>query len=162
MIYKKNIKPFLFLTVGAFLLDQISKIVIVNSFSPFDPPVNIIGSVLRFKLTYNPYGVFSIAYGPPILYFVLSILGIIVLTLVSLNTKNRLNVIVFGIIVGGALGNIFDRIRLDYVVDFIDMGIGTLRWFTYNLADAFITVGALFLLGRELFTKKPEGTSSDG
>ncbi len=159
MLYKKNIQPFVYFTVGAFLLDQISKILIVNSLSPFDAPVNIIGSVLRFKLTYNPYGVFSIAYGPPIIYFVLSILGVIVLTLVSMGTKNRLNVIIFGIIVGGALGNIFDRIRLDYVVDFIDMGIGTLRWFTYNLADAFITVGALFLLARELFAKKekPDG-----
>jgi len=156
MIYKKNIQPLVYVTVGAFLLDQISKLLIVNSLSPFDPPVSIIGSVLRFKLTYNPYGVFSIAYGPPILYFVLSILGVIVLTLVSLSTKNRLNVIIFGIIVGGALGNIFDRVRLDYVVDFIDMGIGTLRWFTYNLADAFITVGALFLLVRELFAKKEE------
>jgi signal peptidase II len=156
MLYKKNIQPFVYFTVGAFLLDQISKILIVNSLSPFDPPLNIIGSVVRFKLTYNPYGVFSIAYGPPVLYFVLSIIGVIVLTLVSLSTKNRLNVIIFGIIVGGALGNIFDRVRLDYVVDFIDMGIGTLRWFTYNLADAFITVGALFLLGRELFSKKEE------
>jgi signal peptidase II len=156
MIYKKNIQPFIVFAVGAFLLDQISKLLIVNSLSPFDPPVSVIGSILRFKLTYNPYGVFSIAYGPPILYFALSILGVIVLTLVTLGAKNRLNVIVFGIIVGGALGNIFDRVRLDYVVDFIDMGIGNLRWFTYNLADAFITVGALFLLGRELFSKKEE------
>ena len=114
MLYKKNIQPFVYFTVGAFLLDQISKILIDRTLTPFNDPVNIIGSVLRFKLTYNPYGVFSIAYGPPIIYFVLSILGVIVLTLVSMGTKDRLNVIIFGIIVGGALGNIFDRIRLIY------------------------------------------------
>ena len=159
MLYKKNIKPFVYFTVGAFLLDQISKILIDRTLTPFNDPVNIIGSVLRFKLTYNPYGVFSLAYGPPVIYFVLSILGVIVLTLVSMSSRDRLNVIIFGIIVGGALGNIFDRIRLNYVIDFIDMGIGNLRWFTYNLADAFITVGALYLLVRELFAKKEEPDS---
>ena len=63
-------------------------------------------------------------------------------------------IIVFGFVIGGAVGNIIDRVRLAYVIDFIDMGLGNLRWFTYNLADAFITVGAVFLLVRELFFKQ--------
>jgi signal peptidase II len=63
-------------------------------------------------------------------------------------------VVVFGLLIGGALGNLIDRVRFGYVIDFIDMGIGNLRWFTYNLADAFITVGAIFLLAREFFRKK--------
>ena len=108
---------------------------------------------LRFKLTYNPYGVFSISFGPNILYYIFSIIGIIILAYIGLTLKDRTSVIVFGIIIGGALGNVFDRVRLDYVVDFIDMGIGNLRWFTYNLADAFITVGALFLIAKELAFK---------
>jgi signal peptidase II len=79
------------------------------------------------------------------------------LTYIALSLKDKISVIVFGFIIGGALGNIIDRVRLDHVIDFIDMGIGTLpwqRWFTYNLADAFITIGGVFLLIRELFFKK--------
>ena len=104
---------------------------------------------------------FSISFGPNILYYVLSIIGVVFLTIVGLSLKDRPGVVVFGIIIGGALGNIFDRVRLDYVIDFIDMGFGNLRWFTYNLADAFITVGAIFLLVRELFFRKkdPSATS---
>lgn len=144
------------LLVSAFLIDQISKLLIVNFLTPFDSPTNVIGSFLRFKLTYNPYGVFSIPFGPNILYYIFSVIGVIILTYIGLSVKEKIRVIVFGIIIGGAIGNIFDRVRLDYVIDFIDMGIGNLRWFTYNFADAFITVGAIFLLIREVFSKKKE------
>lgn len=155
---KENVSYLLFFLILALLLDQISKILIVNSLTPFQPPVNIMGTYLRFRLTYNPYGVFSLSFGPPVLYYILSIIGIIVLTYVGLSTRSKTHVIVFGIIVGGALGNIIDRLRMEYVVDFIDMGIGNVRWFTYNLADAFITVGAVFLLIRELFSSKEKVT----
>ena len=144
--------------LGAFLVDQISKLLVVNFLSPFEPPVNIIDTFLRFKLTYNPYGVFSISFGPNILYYIFSILGIIILAYIGLSLRDITSVVVFGIIIGGAIGNVFDRVRLDYVIDFIDMGIGNLRWFTYNLADAYITIGALFLLGRELFFKEKKKT----
>ncbi len=153
MVPKKNIRLFFIFVISAFLIDQISKLLIVSTLSPVEPSLNVIGTFLRFRLTYNPYGVFSISFGPNILYYIFSIIGIIILAYIGLTLKDRTSVIVFGIIIGGALGNVFDRVRLDYVVDFIDMGIGNLRWFTYNLADAFITVGALFLLAKELFFK---------
>ena len=161
MISRKHSTTLVLCIFSAFLVDQISKLVIVNTITPFDPPMNVIGTLLRFKLTYNPFGVFSISFGPNILYYVLSIIGVVFLTIVGLSLKDRTSVVVFGIIIGGALGNIFDRVRLDYVIDFVDMGFGNLRWFTYNLADAFITVGAIFLLVREVFFRKkdPAATS---
>ncbi len=162
MIQKKNISIFLILVVIALLIDQVSKLLIVSYLTPFEPPLNIVGSLLRFKLTYNPYGVFSISFGPNILYYIFSIIGLFILTYIALAFKDKIGVIIFSFIVGGAIGNIIDRIRLDYVIDFIDMGIGSLRWFTYNLADAFITVGAIFLLVRELFFKKHEKTETPG
>jgi signal peptidase II len=143
MIRKKNIFPFLTFIIIALLIDQISKLLIVNFLSPLDPPTQIIGSLVRFKLTYNPYGVFGITFGPEFLYYILSLAGIVVLIYVGLFLQERIGVIVFGFIVGGAIGNVIDRFRLEYVVDF-----------TYNFADAFITVGAIFLLVRELFAKK--------
>ncbi|NOR17148.1 signal peptidase II [candidate division WOR-3 bacterium] len=160
MIFKRHIKLLVIFIIGTFLIDQISKILIVNFLTPFDPPVNVISSLLRFKLTYNPYGVFSISLGPNILYYIFSIIGIFILIYIGLSLKDKTSVVVFGIIIGGALGNIFDRLRLDYVIDFVDMGIGNLRWFTYNFADACITVGAIFLLMRGLFSKKKKDTET--
>ncbi len=160
MIFKRHIKLLVIFIIGTFLIDQISKILIVNFLTPFDPPVNVISSLLRFKLTYNPYGVFSISLGPNILYYIFSIIGIFILIYIGLSLKDKTSVVVFGIIIGGALGNIFDRLRLDYVIDFIDMGIGNLRWFTYNFADACITIGAIFLLMRGLFSKKKKDTET--
>lgn len=154
MIQKKNTTLLIGCFFCALFIDQVSKFLIVHFLTPFQPPVNVIGTLVRFRLTYNPYGVFSISFGPSVLYYVLTAVGIVVLTYVALTLKDRIGVIVFGLIIGGAVGNFIDRIRLHHVVDFIDMGIGGLRWFTYNPADAFITVGAVYLVIRELFSHR--------
>ena len=134
------------LIVVAFLIDQISKLVIVSYLTPFEPPLNIIGSLLRFKLTYNPYGVFSISFGPNILYYIFSIVGLVVLTYIALTYKDKIGVIIFGFIVGGAIGNIVDRLRLGQVIDFVDVGIGeSWRWPVFNVADSCVTIGVLLL-----------------
>ena len=68
--------------------------------------------------------------------------------------KNRHDVLGLGLVMGGALGNILDRVRLGYVVDFIDFHIGGFRPFlVFNLADAAITIGVLILLARAFFTR---------
>jgi signal peptidase II len=152
---KRNLRAFLLVVLLAVALDQISKFAVVGMLDPFDPPREIIGSLIRFKLAFNPYGVFSIQFGPPALYYILSLLGIIAFILIGLSQTRRLAVVVWGLIIGGAIGNFIDRVRMHYVVDFIDMGIGAHRWYVYNLADAFISVGVVFLLVQELFWKKP-------
>jgi len=147
----KNIKLFLIPVFTAIFLDQITKLLIINYLTPFDPPYEVIGSILRFKVAFNPYGVFSISFGPGYLYYIFHIAGILIFSFIGVLQKTKLRVILFGLIVGGAIGNVFDRIRLKYVIDFIDMGIGNIRWFTYNLADAFVTVSAVLLILSELF-----------
>ncbi|MCX7994285.1 MAG: signal peptidase II [candidate division WOR-3 bacterium] len=150
----KNLKQFLIPLFIALFLDQCSKILITSYLNIFDPPREVIGSYLRFKLAYNPYGVFSISFGPPFLYYLFHLLGIVIFTYIGLTQNSKYRTILFGLIVGGAIGNVIDRIRLKYVIDFIDMGIGNLRWFTYNLADAFVVVSAVLLIANELFSKK--------
>jgi signal peptidase II len=54
--------------------------------------------------------------------------------------------ITLGLLLGGALGNLIDRVRLGYVVDFVDAGIGSLRWYTFNVADASISCAIVLLL----------------
>jgi signal peptidase II len=154
MVQRESVRPILLVAFISFCLDQITKLFVVNYLRPLDPPAEIVGSLLRLKLTFNPYGVFGLSIGPAALNYALTIIGIIVLFYVGLTLKDRTGLIVFGLLIGGALGNVADRLRFGYVIDFIDMGIGNLRWFTYNLADAFITVGAIFLLAREILFKK--------
>lgn len=68
--------------------------------------------------------------------------------------SNRTDVMGLGLVLGGALGNIVDRVRFGYVVDFIDFHIGEYRPFlVFNLADAAITIGVLVLLARAFFTR---------
>ncbi|MCK4941661.1 signal peptidase II [candidate division WOR-3 bacterium] len=154
MLQKRNAKLLVFFLLFSFVLDQITKLLAVNFLRPLEPATEIVGSLLRLKLTFNPFGVFGISFGSNELYYVFSLIGIVVLVYIALTLEDRAGVIVFGLLIGGAIGNVIDRMRFGYVIDFIDMGIGHIRWFTYNLADAFITVGAVFLLVREVFYKK--------
>ncbi|MEY3906509.1 MAG: hypothetical protein RIR59_1332 [Pseudomonadota bacterium] len=71
--------------------------------------------------------------------------------------ENRTDCLGLGLVLGGALGNIVDRIRFGYVVDFIDFHIGGFRPFlVFNLADAAITIGVLVLLARAMFAREPK------
>jgi hypothetical protein len=67
--------------------------------------------------------------------------------------------VTLGLLLGGAIGNLLDRFRLGYVVDFVDLGIGTFRWYTFNVADAAISLSLVLLV---LLAIKPElaGTAS--
>lgn len=70
--------------------------------------------------------------------------------------KNRGDVTALGLVLGGAAGNILDRVRFGYVVDFLDLHFGAFRPFlVFNVADAAITIGVLILLGRALFARTP-------
>ncbi len=73
--------------------------------------------------------------------------------------SNRTEVIGLGLILGGAAGNIVDRVRLGYVADFLDFHIGEFRPFLiFNLADAAITIGVLILLARAFFAREKSDT----
>lgn len=71
-----------------------------------------------------------------------------------LRERNRVDLIALGLVLGGALGNILDRVRLGYVVDYADLHFGEWRPFLiFNVADAAITIGVLILLARALFVR---------
>ena len=75
----------------------------------------------------------------------LAVLGLIV-WYHARSPRSLLLSIALGLLLGGALGNLIDRVRLGYVVDFVDMGIGTLRFFTFNIGDSAISTAILLLL----------------
>ncbi|MGI9649477.1 MAG: signal peptidase II [Acidimicrobiia bacterium] len=124
------------------VLDQITKWWALNALD--DGPISIIGDFLVLRLVRNPGAAFNSLQGSGVLIAVLAIAIVLVLVRVSGSAEHRHEAVVFGLILGGAAGNLADRIfRADgfldgEVVDWIDL------WFipTFNVADASLTVGA--------------------
>ena len=132
------------------LLDVASKRLAVTQLSPPYVPHNIIDDVLRFTLAYNPEGAMSFSLGPSSrLWFVLLSFGtLFVLAYMYRQTprQDRFQIASIALICGGAVGNLLDRVRSARgVVDFIDIGIGTHRFWTFNFADLAVTLGTATL-----------------
>ena len=151
-------------TVIVVLADQLSKIWINNNFSLWESR-EIIGSFIKFSHVKNPGIAFGISVGEfGILVTILSVAATVFIA--YYHWKERFNhpLIVTGLalILGGAIGNLIDRSTIFFsdhyegVVDFIDVGIGASRWYTFNIADSAVTVGIILYLLHSLFTYKPE------
>ena len=88
--------------------------------------------------------------------FITTLIGIVIIFLVYIFAiSNKVDKFIYSIIVGGALGNFYDRIVYKAVPDFVDLHYENFHWFTFNLADIFITIGIVMLLLNEI-TKKNE------
>ena len=113
-------------------------------------PREIIGSTIRLTLVYNPGAAFGLHLGPHSrwIFMGLTVVALAVLYRLYRDTDSRdsIRTLAIGAVAGGAVGNLINRIwSARGVVDFIDVGIGNMRWPTFNLADVGVTVGALFL-----------------
>lgn len=117
-------------------------------------PYHVLGDVLRFTLAYNPGAAFSMSLGPYSRYIfgAFALVALVVLwrlyrmTGRGVRAGDRLRVFALGLAWGGAAGNLIDRFRSPQgVVDFIDVGVGDVRFWTFNLADSAVTVGAILL-----------------
>jgi signal peptidase II len=120
-------------------------------------PVDVIGSFVRFTLAYNPGAAFSMHLGPFSRYIfgAFAVIALFVLFRMAQKAMPRewLLTLGLGLAWGGAAGNLVDRIRSPRgVVDFIDVGTSSWRFWTFNVADSAVTVGAIllaWLLSRE-------------
>ena len=128
-------------------LDLISKTWAVEALADYKV-IYVLGDVLRFRLVFNTGGVFGIFQGNPLTFHILTGLAITFLIIYFIKTPDKNNAFIWAtsLIVGGAFGNFTDRFFYHGVVDFIDMGIGNLRWPTYNIADSCISIGAVILI----------------
>ena len=110
--------------------------------------INLISDYLVFRLVYNTGGVFGIFQGYPMVFQVLTGFAILFLFFYFIQTPNKISLfnLAISLILGGAFGNFTDRFFRHGVVDFIEMGIGSYRWPTYNVADMSISVGACLLI----------------
>jgi len=133
----------------ALVLDQLSKWLILRT-ETLHVPHQVLGDALRFSLTMNPRGLFGMSYGPIWMHYALPVVVVVFVIYLGLRSPDRWFGIGLGMILGGGVGNnLIDRVRFGSVVDFIDMGIGSTRWYTYNLADAFAVAGVIMLLTHE-------------
>jgi signal peptidase II len=139
--------PFL-LAALVLLLDQLTKAWATSALS--DGPVQVIGDLLRFRLTRNPGGAFSIGTGLTPLLAVLAVIMAVVIVRTTRRASDRVVAYALGLVLGGALGNLMDRFLRDpgflrgEVVDFVKLPY----WPTFNLADSAITVGVAVIVLR--------------
>src|SRR5438105_1793387 len=132
------------------LADCGTKQLAVERLTPPYTPHDIVGDVLRFTLAYNPGAAFSTYFGPQSRWiFTALAFGVVVLLLRLYRATEARDVwqaTALGLVAGGAVGNALDRLHsMRGVVDFIDVGLGSHRFWTFNVADMGVTVGAALL-----------------
>ena len=153
-------KKLLFEIVSVFLIflaDRASKIYILR-IAEVESVVDIyVNPYLNFYLIWNKgiaFGLFS--FNESLIYNSVSlIIGLIIVAILILIIKSEdIKKYAFLLVLGGALGNLYDRVYYSAVPDFIDFHIREIHWFIFNVADIFITLGVIFLILLELFDKK--------
>jgi signal peptidase II len=137
------------LAAGLVVADQVSKAWIVGGF-PFGEPVEVLGAWVRIWYVANTGALFGLFRDQAVLFAALSVAVMALIVWYhgrAVLGSGWLATLSLGLLLGGAVGNFIDRIRLGHVVDFVDMGLpGGWRFYTWNLADAAISTSILLLL----------------
>ena len=152
-ILKKENFYFLAIIFFIFGIDRYSKIEIINNFSDTSVYLN---DFFNFDLIWNTgIGFGFLSTNSTLVYNLVSILIIVViLFIISIFVvSERFDKLIYSIVIGGALGNLYDRLAYQAVPDFIDIHYNNFHWFTFNVADIFITIGIFILILRNIFVK---------
>ena len=152
MIVKNLRKNFLinsFLVLLIFLLDRLSKIYVIYLDKKFPGSEIFSSKYLNINLIWNDgiaFGLFSFEKNN--LYNLLTLIIIAIIFLIIFMTVKAEGLKKYSLlmILGGAIGNVFDRLFNRSVPDFIDFHIGNFHWFIFNIADVFITIGVIFMI----------------
>jgi len=138
---------FLSLAATVFVVDQLTKAVLVSLIPSEGQRLSVVDDLIRVVNSHNSGALFGLFKDSAVLFGLLS-LGVVALIAWyhGSSGRNTLLSIALGLLLGGALGNMLDRLRLGYVVDFVDIGIGDLRWYTFNVADASLSCAIVLLL----------------
>ena len=148
---------YLFIVVLIFFLDRFSKIYILN-LAELNNSVDIyLSSFLNLYLIWNKGIAFGLlSFEQNLIYnlitLLISVINIFIIFLIIKTKDIRVYFLIF--ILGGSLGNLFDRVYYASVPDFIDFHIGNFHWFIFNVADIFITLGITCLILAEIFLNK--------
>jgi signal peptidase II len=152
--------PALLIALGVFVLDRWSKWQVEHSFGAFDRKVVIPGffDIIHSENPGVAFGIFAenTSHSRTPLLVILSIVAILVLAgmLWKIDRQDNLTSTGLALIFGGAIGNVYDRVSAGSVTDFLDFYTGSYHWYTFNLADSAICVGAGLLIISMLSTNR--------
>lgn len=156
--------PYLILVAAVVIFDRWTKALIQNRFDLNESALVIDGffNITYVRNTGVAFGIFSSISAPAksLLLSIFTALAAIVVVTYSVRSPagNRLLQIALSLILGGALGNLYDRIAFGYVVDFLEFYVGAYHWPSFNIADSAITVGVV-LLAFEIIRNETPGTA---
>ncbi len=156
--FKKNLfkkeNTYYFIIIGIiFFIDRISKSSVLNNFNKSTYYVN---DFINLDLIWNigiGFGFLSTDSNFAYNLITLIIISVILFLLYIFVTSKSLDKFIYAIILGGALGNLYDRFVYKAVPDFIDLHLNNFHWFTFNVADIFITIGIIIFIMRSFFVK---------
>ncbi len=154
IIQKNNLISY-FLIILIFSFDRVSKIKIINEY--LDQDRFYINDFVNFDLIWNTgIGFGLLSFNSSLIYHAITLaIGLIILFLFYLMIKSQeIDKFFFSLILGGGLGNFYDRSVYFAVPDFIDIHYKNFHWFTFNIADIFITTGIIMLLSRDILKKR--------
>jgi signal peptidase II len=130
-------------------LDQITKSWITQTLGQPGQPhsVEVVGDFVRLSYTTNPGAAFGMFPAGTWFFALIALIAAPILLFARNYVSDRAwwMTVVFGMMLGGTLGNLIDRARLGRVTDFIDVGVGNLRWWSFNVADSSFVVGVILL-----------------
>jgi signal peptidase II len=160
----KNYSGWLFLLLISGIIitaDQISKGAVLSSI-PADHVISVIDGFFNLVHVQNPGGAFGFLADQeslirPILFLIgpAAAIGLLLYLFVRMNPGGRFFSFGIALILGGAVGNLIDRLRIGKVIDFLDFYIGDLHWPAFNLADSAVTVGCGILIIQMIMNPKP-------
>ena len=154
-IHKKIFIDF-FIILAIFLIDRISKILMINYSYSNDGKNYLLTSFINLELIWNDGIAFGMLSSQKGIYYNSISLLIIIITIIIFFIMIRSSGVQkysFMMIFGGSLGNVFDRLFYASVPDFIDIHFNNFHWFIFNVADIFITLGVLILIYLEFYKK---------
>jgi signal peptidase II len=137
---------FAVLAASVLVIDQLAKAWVAASFQ-VGVPVPVLGDAVRITVSHNQGALFGLIQGSAaVLGFVSLLVAGVIVWYEARAGASLIVSIALGLLLGGAMGNLTDRLRQGYVVDFVDAGLGTVRWFTFNLSDVAIDAAILLLI----------------
>jgi len=140
------------------LLDRITKNIILHFFTASPEPVEV-APFFNLVLRWNRGISFSMFHSQPLAPYVLTGVALLICGIIfhwMMQETDKANQLFFGLILGGAFGNIVDRLRFGAVVDFLDFHIGLYAWPAFNVADSAVCVGAFSLFIWNVFVQHNE------
>ncbi|MBN9565489.1 MAG: signal peptidase II [Alphaproteobacteria bacterium] len=159
----RNLIPFAWLIIAILLIDQVTKLLVMDFLGVEGNSLKLL-PIFNLTLVFNPgvsFGMLvSLGKWGPYILTALSVTMVVFLLAWLKNTVVCIERIALSIIIGGAIGNIIDRLRLGKVVDFIDFYINNHHWPAFNFADAMICIGVFLLLWSQLSTHRSEKNSA--